>query len=158
MACRWIKRLLSSTSRVLLAVMLLGAELSTAIYAGYDVTNTQLAVVLASVNALTVLLTFLLPEMVTFKSRVKDQDIERGSLLRRTVSAPASSLSDETMDLECVTPDPATPERRTLTQTASATAWASSGPVQKEPDVGDKPSHTPALMMSHRPARTGFVR
>ena len=106
MACRWIKRLLSSTSRVLLAVMLLGAELSTAIYAGYDVTNTQLAVVLASVNALTVLLTFLLPELVTFKSKVKDQDIERGSLLRRTVSAPASSLSDETMDLECVTPDP----------------------------------------------------
>ena len=58
--------------------------------------------VLASANAMVVLLTFLLPEMVTLKSKVKDQDIERGSLLRRTVSAPASSLSDENMDLECV--------------------------------------------------------
>ena len=100
MACRWIKRLSSSASRVLLAVLLLGAELSTAIYAGIDVTNTQLAMVLTVINAVTVLITFLLPEMVTFKSRVKDQGLERGSLLRRTVSAPASSLSDETIDLE----------------------------------------------------------
>ena len=102
MACRLVKRLSSSASKVLLAALLFGAEVSTAVYCGIDVTNTQLAVVLASANAMVVLLTFLLPEVVMLRSKVKDQDLERGTLLRRTVSAPASSQSDENMDLECV--------------------------------------------------------
>ena len=96
--------------------------------------------------------------MVTLKSRVKDQDIERGSLLRRTVSAPASSLSDETMDLECMTPDPSNAGEEDLDPDCVSHGVGKLESVQKEPDVGDRPSHTPALMMSHRPARTGFVR
>ena len=106
MACRLVKRLSSSASKVMLAALLFGAEVSTAVYCGIDVTNTQLAVVLASANAMVVLLTFLLPEMVMLRSKVKDQDLERGTLLRRTVSAPASSQSGENMDLECAALDP----------------------------------------------------
>ena len=68
MACRLVKRLSSSASKVLLAALLFGAEVSTAVYCGIDVTNTQLAVVLASANAMVVLLTFLLPEMMMLRS------------------------------------------------------------------------------------------
>ena len=133
MACRClkIKRLSTSASKVLLAALLFGAELSTAVYCGIDVTNTQLAVVLASANALVVLITFLLPEMVTLKSKMKDPDIERGNLLRRTVSAPASSQSDENMDLECValTPGSAGEEDIDLDCVSHSVGELGSGPA-----------------------------
>ena len=99
MALRWFKRFFIS-AKVIIAALLFSAEVATAIVSGHDLTNTELAVLLALANAVSVILTSMVPEIRSLWVTTKHDDMEKASSLRRTVSAPASHMESVSLDLD----------------------------------------------------------
>ena len=99
MAPRWFKRFFKS-AKVIIAALLFSAEVATAIVIGHDLTNTELAVLLALANAVSIVLTAMVPEIQSLWVTAKHSDLEKGSSLRRTMSAPASPVESVSLDLD----------------------------------------------------------
>ena len=99
MAPRWLRPFFIS-ARVIIAAILFSAEVATAVISGQELTNTELAVLLALANAVSIILTAMVPEIRSLWVSTKHDDLARGSSLRRTMSAPASHVESVSLDLD----------------------------------------------------------
>ena len=99
MAPRWLRSLFIS-ARVIIAAILFSAEVATAVICGHELTNTELAVLLAIANAVSIVMTAMVPDIRALLVSTKHDDLERGSSLRRTVSAPASHVEPLSLDFD----------------------------------------------------------
>ena len=62
MAPRWLRSLFIS-ARVIIAAILFSAEVATAVICGHELTNTELAVLLAIANAVSIVMTAMVPDI-----------------------------------------------------------------------------------------------